>query len=64
MVCSRVEGSTGSKGRIKVRRLERVVALSDSWTDGRDEVAFAVLERRELEADRISSRSTGEILVR
>ena len=48
-------------GRINVRRLESVVALSDSLTDGRDEVAFAMCE---FEADWISSRSTGEILVR
>ena len=60
-MCSRVEGSTGTMGRMKVRRLERVVALSGSWTDGRGEVAVAM---RELEADWISSRSTGEVLMR
>jgi hypothetical protein len=60
MVCPGVEGSTGTMGRIKVRRLERIELVSDNWTDGRGEVAFAVCE---VEADWIKSRSTGETLL-
>ena len=59
-MCSRVEGSTGSMGRMKVRRVARVALVSDSLTDGRDEVAFVVCE---VEADWICSRRTGETLV-
>jgi hypothetical protein len=60
MICSIVEGRTGGimMGRMKERRLERVVPLSDSWTDGSDGVVLAV-DR----ADWMVSRSTGEASV-
>ena len=60
MVCSGVEGSTGSTGRMKVRRLERMAPLSGSWADGRGEVGLGACE---AEADWISSQRTGEALV-
>jgi hypothetical protein len=48
IVFSRVEGSTGNMGRMRVRRLESMTPLSDSWTDGRDEARFAACD---VEAD-------------
>jgi hypothetical protein len=60
MVCSIVEGGTGFKGRMNVRRQERVAPLSDSQMDGRDGVAFIACE---LEADQMSLQDTGETLM-
>jgi len=65
MICSLAGGRMEGTGRTKLRRLERIVPLSDRRMYGSDPAWREVEESGELTADDcINSLSTGEFLIR